>query len=398
MGRPTRLIASGKSGTTMAIFLILALNVLVFSAFTGGRIIFSLYGLALGASPAQIGGIMAMLYLFPLLLSWPIGVLSDRYPARWLLAAGTGVGACGMLAPWLFPSLASLCVATSLLGLTLAFATVLGQSLVGSLSEPGQRTRNFSNYAVAGSVAVFVGPLIAGFSIDQFGYGLTCAGLAVVLMSGVVFLLVWGKSLPHSEPKSRSVGNLFHTLADRRLWGMLAVSSLAQLGNDIFLTFLPIHAHAAGHSATTIGAMFSALAAGSLGVRLAMVRLIDRLGESRLLATAFYLGAAVFVLLPLVKAPTVLAGLALVFGMCQGCTQPLTMMLMFNSAEEGRTGESIGLRMTVNNATRMIGPAIFGGLASLAGLLVVFWINGLLMTAGGRMSDPRPDGKPPRAG
>lgn len=372
----------------MAIFLILALNVLVFIGITAARIIFSLYGLNLGASPADVGGVMAMLYVLPLLLSWPIGVLSDRFQARWLLAGGTAVGACGMLVPYLFPVLASLYVAATLLGLTLAFATVMGQSLIGSLSKPEERTRNFGNYAMTGSVSIFVGPLFAGLSIDHFGYGLTCAGISIVLLSGVALLLIWGKALPRSERKVRRSGNLLHTLADRRLWGMLAISSLSQLGNDIFQIFLPIYAHGVGLSASVIGVVLSAMAVGSFGVRIGMTRLVAWVGENRLLAIAFYCGAAVFVLVPLATGSVILAILAFGFGVCQGCTQPLTMMLMFNSAEEGRAGEAIGLRMTVNNVARIVGPALFGGVASLAGMLVVFWINGLLMATGGRMSDP----------
>jgi MFS family permease len=381
----------------MAIFLILALNVLVFIGITAARIIFSLYGLNLGASPAGVGGVMAMLYVFPLLLSWPIGVLSDRFQARWLLAGSTAVGACGMLVPYLFPVLASLYVAATLLGLTLAFTAVMGQSLIGSLSKPEERTRNFSNYAMTGAVSIFVGPLFAGFTIDHFGYGLTCAGISIVLLSGVAFLLIWGKALPRSERKVSRSGNLLHTLADRRLWGMLATSSLSQLGNDIFQIFVPIYAHGVGLSASVIGVVLSAMAAGSFGVRIGMLRLIAWLGENRLLAIAFYSGAAVFVLVPLATGSVILAILAFVFGASLGCTQPLTMMLMFNSAEEGRAGEAIGLRMTGNNVARIVGPALFGGVASLVGLLLVFWINGLLMATGGRMSDPGKDKKLPGA-
>lgn len=377
----------------MAIFLILALNVLVFIGINAARIIFSLYGLNLGASPAGVGGVMAMLYVFPLLLSWPIGVLSDRFQARWLLAGSTAVGACGILVPYLFPVLASLYVAATLLGLTLAFTAVMGQSLIGSLSKPEERTRNFSNYAMSGSVSIFVGPLFAGFTIDHFGYGLTCAGISAVLLTGVAFLLIWGQALPRSERKVRRSGNLLHTLAERRLWGMLALSSLSQLGNDIFQIFVPIYAHGVGLSASVIGVVLSALAAGSFCVRIGMGRLIARLGETRLLAIAFYSGAVVFVLVPLATGSVILAILAFGFGLCQGCTQPLTMMLMFNSAEEGRAGEAIGLRMTVNNVARIVGPALFGGVASLVGLLAVFGINGLLMATGGRISDPGKDKK-----
>jgi MFS family permease len=174
---------------------------------------------------------------------------------------------------------------------------------------------------------------------------------------------------------------------------MLAISSLAQLGNDIFQIFVPIYAHGVGLSASVIGVVLSVMAAGSFCVRIGMGRLITKLGEQRLLAIAFYCAAVVFVLVPLATASVILAILAFGFGLCQGLTQPLTMMLMFNSAEEGRAGEAIGLRMTVNNVARIVGPVLFGGVASLLGLLAVFGINGLLMATGGRISDPGKDKK-----
>jgi len=373
----------------MAIFLIFALNTLVWVGINASRILFSLYALNLGATSAGVGGIMAMFYVFPLLLSWPIGVLSDRFGTRWFLAGATAAGVCGMLIPYLAPSLWSLYVAAGMLGLTLAFNSVMGQNLVGVLSKPQERTRNFTNYSLTGSISIFAGPLFAGFAIDTIGYPLTCLAIAVLFLLGVALLAVWGKVLPRSQRRVKPGGSLLHTLMDRRLWRMLSLSSLSQLGNDLFQTFLPIYAHGIGLTASVIGSLLSALAVASFGVRLAMLRLIALMGEHKLMAIAFYLGAGAFMLVPLSHGAGTLAVLAFVFGMAQGCTQPLTMILMFSSAEEGHAGEAVGLRMTVNNAARILGPAAFGAIGAVTGLSAVFWINGTLMAIGGRLSAPK---------
>ena len=123
-------------------------------------------------------------------------------------------------------------------------------------------------------------------------------------------------------------------------------------------------------------------------MRIAMVRLIRRIGEHKLLAIAFYSGALVFMLVPFMQDRTILAALALVFGMSLGCTQTLTLMLMFSGAAPGRAGETVGLRLTVNNIARILGPAIFGAVGAAAGLMAVFWINGVLMASAGRLSKP----------
>ena len=381
----------------MAINLILALNAFVFVGVNAARILFSLYALELGASTAGVGAILAMVYVFPLLLAWPIGVLADRFGARWLLAAGAASGAAGMLVPYFFPTLIALRVAAVLLGLTIVLTAVLGQNLVGVLSAPAERTRNFSNYSLTGSLAIFLGPLLAGFAIDHVGHARACLAVSVLFMLALGLMLLRGSALPPSKRQPRSSGSLLRTLMNPRLRRMLAVSSLAQLANDLFQAFLPIYAHGIGLSASVIGSLLAALALGSFAVRVAMLKLIKRFGEHRYLAISFYLGALVFILVPLAQAPTLLAALAFVFGLSLGSTQTLTLMLMFSSAEEGRAGETVGLRLMVNNIARIAGPAVFGALGALAGLSAVFWINGMLMAAAGRLSTPRKGGDRPAA-
>ena len=220
--------------------------------------------------------------------------------------------------------------------------------------------------------------------------------VAALLLVALGTLLVFGGVLPASEGRPGSGGKLWQTLKDPQLRRMLAVSSLAQLANDLFQAFLPIYAHGIGLSASVIGGLLAALAVGSFGIRIVMFRLIKPIGEYRLLAIAFYLGAAVFALVPLVKDPSLLAVLAFVFGMSLGATQTLTLMLMFSGAQEGSAGATVGLRSTVNNIARIAGPAVFGAIGALAGLMLVFWINGVLMAAGGRLSKPGPATKQAR--
>ena len=121
-------------------------------------------------------------------------------------------------------------------------------------------------------------------------------------------------------------------------------------------------------------------------VRLAMPRLIARLGEERLLEYSFYLGAASFMLVPLCRNSLVLGLISFTFGLGMGCGQPLTLMLMFSRSPEGRSGETLGVRLTANNIMRVIGPAFFGSIGSMFGLFPVFWISAIMMGSGGVLS------------
>lgn len=370
----------------MAILLILALNVLIFVGVNASRVAFSLYGLHLGATSAGVGGILSVMYIFPLLLSWPIGVLADRFGSRGLLAIGAASGGIGMLIPYFMPAMTSLYAASMLVGVSIALTAVIGQNLVGVLSEAHERTRNFSNYSLTGSAAILLGPLLVGFVIDHASHAIACLAIAILMLLGLVLLAACGQVLPRGSGTAAAGGNLLQTLKNRRIRKMLLISSMAQLGNDLFQAFLPIYAHGLGLSASVIGGVLAALAVGSFVVRLGLVRFIRWTGERKLLAIAFIVGAVVFALVPICRDSTLLAVLAFTFGLSLGCTQTLTLMLMFSSAPEGRSGATVGLRLTVNNIARLLGPAIFGAVGAVAGLLAVFWINGALMAGAGRMS------------
>ena len=370
----------------MAIPLILALNVLVFVGVNASRIVFSLYALSLGANAAGVGSILAMLYVFPLVLAWPVGVMADRFGARWLLAAGIVTGGAGMAIPAVWPSLASLYVAALLEGMAIVLTTVLGQNLVGVLSRPEERTRNFSNYSLTGSTAIFLGPLLAGLVIDHASHAAACLAIAGLMGLSLLGLIIWGGVLPPArhEGDKRAGGNLLATLKDPVLRRMLAVSCIGQLGNDIFQAFTPIYAHDIGLSASVIGSLMASLAVGSFAVRLGMLALIRRFGERRLLAAAFFVGAVVFALVPFTRDAALLAPLTFTFGLSLGATQTLTMMLIFSGAPEGRGGQTVGLRLMVNNVARIAGPAVFGAIGALTTLAVAFWINAALMALAGR--------------
>jgi MFS family permease len=121
-------------------------------------------------------------------------------------------------------------------------------------------------------------------------------------------------------------------------------------------------------------------------VRLTLTRLIDWFNEEKVLTYAFCLGAVAFVLVPFFNNGVMLASIAFMFGLGMGCGQPIITMLMFSHSAEGRSGEALGLRMTVNHFTRVVGPVVFGSIGSAFGLAPVFWVNALMLGSGGVLS------------
>jgi hypothetical protein len=79
---------------------------------------------------------------------------------------------------------------------------------------------------------------------------------------------------------------------------------------------------------------------------------------------------------------------------------------MYANSAAGRPAEALGLKMTVNHFTKMIGPVVFGAMGAALGLLPMFCISGATMAAVGwyvrgrkpRHNQPESDGRCPRGG
>jgi sugar phosphate permease len=166
----------------------------------------------------------------------------------------------------------------------------------------------------------------------------------------------------------------------------LIVGAVAQTGNDLFQFYMPIYGHSIGLSAARIGFVLSMVAVAAFVVRVLMPALVRQMGEDMLLASSLIVGGVTFLVFPLFKDAAVLSLIAFVLGLGLGCAQPLTMMMTYASSPQGRSGEALGLRTTLNNFIHVVVPIVFGSIGSAFGLAPVFWINALLLAGGSALS------------
>ena len=141
-----------------------------------------------------------------------------------------------------------------------------------------------------------------------------------------------------------------------------------------------------GLTASAIGMVMGSYAVAAFIVRLGMHKAAKRMGEVGVLTASLFIAGATYMLVPLVDQAPLLAIVAFLLGLGLGCAQPLTILLTYNHAPPGRSGEALGLRLTVNKLTQIAVPVVFGGLGSAFGLFPVFWANGAFLLAGGFVS------------
>ncbi len=361
---------------------------LTYVAVNGSRLALPLFALDLSAPPSAVGIIAALLWVFPLIASWPIGTLADRYGARWLLVAGAACGFVGMLAPFVAPGMSSIYLAALLSGLWNAVYHVTTLSLMGILSAPDKRSRSFVWYSMIGSTTNFIGPLVTGFSIQHWGYSSSFLVLAISPAIVTGLLLVKGGMLPRGQSRQQPVAEFHPLLSDRTLLRVLLIGGCVQLGVDLFPFLMPIYGRSIALSAGEIGSVVSLISVSSFLMQLLTPRAVARFGEERAMALAFSVTAVSFLLIPTAADVMTLGAVAFLFGFSLGSGQPISTTMLFSHFAKSSPGRALGLRLTFNNFVRVATPAAMGSLASLFGLAAICGIGAVVLVAGSALCRP----------
>ncbi|HXF66092.1 MAG TPA: MFS transporter [Burkholderiales bacterium] len=375
----------------MSIATVLLIVLCNMSSFRASKVLVSLFAIELGASQLVIGVLIALYSVFPALLAVYAGRLSDRLGVRLPMLAGSlGVSA-GLLLPWLSPSLPALYASAVLIGASHMFYNVSVQNLVGSIGGAEDRTRNFANYALAMALGSFLGPLAAGLAIDRFGHAASYLYAAALPLVPALIMAAARRTGAGPRVKSEEEGAILSAslLANPVLRRTLIASAVAVTGQDLFQFYMPIYGHSVGLSASAIGAVLAMAGIAAFLVRTALPGLVRRWGAEAVFNVSLYLSAATFLLIPAFTDPIALTAVALVLGLGMGCAQPVTLMLIFSRAPEGRSGEALGMRITINQLTHIAVPVLFGSLGSAFGVAPVFVTTALILAGGGVLNRAR---------
>jgi MFS family permease len=369
----------------MPIHLIVVTCVLIHAGFGGAKVALPLYALSLGVDAFSVGVIMALWALCPMLIALSVGRLVDRVGPRVPMLAGTVGVTAALLVPYFFPGVASLYILALVVGTAFQFFFVPTQGITGALGGPEHRSRNYSLLAVGFSIASFLGPLIAGFSIDYFGYQTAYLMLAVCPAIAVVLLWFKGGMLPKAaitaggeQKKSSS----FALLRIAKLRNAIIASGLISVGWDLYLFFFPIYGHSIGLSASAIGVIISMFAVAVFAIRVVLPVLARKWSEFEILLHAIGFAGAALLLFPLFQNPYLLAVASFVLGLGCGVGQPMSMSLIYSLSPSGRASEGAGLRVTFNHFTHLVVPLAFGGIGTAFGFAPVFLTCSALMLGG----------------
>ena len=371
----------------MAIWIVVLLTFLTHMGFAGSRVVVALFAIDQGATPVVVGAVVSLYAAIPIVLALPAGRMTDRLGFKIPMVFGTSGVCVALLLPAIWPSLTVLYFTASLLGVSFMVFQIATQTLAGALAKPSERARNFNLISLGLASANFLSPLLTGFMIDEIGHARTFFVIAMPLIPAIVLSALGSRWLPetHVEPAPAG-GAASDLLRIRPLRNALLASSIVASAWDLYQFFMPIYGHAQGLSATAIGTVMSAFAISIILVRALMPFALRRAGAAQLLTYAMFVACAAYSLFPLFHTAWPLAAVSFVLGIGCGCSQPLSLTLVYDASPKGRAGETAGLRIMANQIVHFIVPLVFGALGSVAGMSAVFITNAACLAVGGYIS------------
>lgn len=377
-------------------------------ALAGTRITLILDAVHQGASPALVGMISALLSAVSMFTSVHAGRWVDRAGPRQPMIVGSIMAAAGMALGFFWPTLTALFIVSVISGTFNNLFFIVNQNLVGLYGKPEDRVSNFSLQGLGYSTAAFIGPILAGFSIDAFGHPATFLMLAIVAAIPAVVVGMDKLEFPprrahvaHADANANADegargGGALNLMRDAALGPIFFVSVLSQATWNLFSFLMPIHLTSFHFSASLIGSIVASFYFASMVSRFFLPAIARRFTPWQLLIASFFGASISFAGFTLTSNVVLIVALALFLGSVLGFTGPMILTLMHESSPPGRAGEVVGVRVMLMNICQTFIPLLSGALGAAFGVAPAFWTLSATLLSGGwtsvkhsRLAGPR---------
>lgn len=372
----------------------------LFFAVTGmANPFFTLYASEMGATTLEIGFIVTLRALLPIVTAMPAGQLIDSLGPIKMLQLGAVLLLVSLLNTIFAQSVPVLALSQLFMGSAII---IIASSLQVLVSNGDRATRNkaITTYSMWMSGGGMLGPLIGGiissfFLVPAEGYRSTFIVSAVATVICMLILVWIARRYPHPKPgegEIRSVLSLKGYVASYRRGIDLTTNRPVQFGlvgtfvimyiQALYMGFLPLYLDQFGYTAFQISTILSWQGLAGMMSRLIVHWLMRRYSLEHILAGAGFLASICVVLTPVV-APDIVLTYVLIFflGAATGINLPVSIMIMVDAVGEDQRGKLMGLRLLVNRFSQTMSPAIFGILGSFIGLTAAFFAGGAVLVA-----------------
>ncbi|MGG3888941.1 MFS transporter [Metabacillus fastidiosus] len=343
----------------------------------------SLFAKELDASMIEIGIITVCYSVTPLFLAVFAGRYIDRFGEKLPIIAGSICMFISLALPFYFPSIATLYISMLLLGGGQLLAILAIQNGVTKSASNETRDKAVGTLSLFTSTGLLFGPLIGGYVSEHFGFQTSYILLAVIpVITIIVSFFVAKIEKGASKEKQGKSANVKELLLLPGLGRSIFVSMLILSSLDIYSVYFPLYGQSIGLSVSQIGWVLAVQGAASALVRIIMPKLVEAYGRVTILWIFMGIGALAYGFIPFQDQFSIILIISFIIGAGLGITLPLTIILSYNAAPPGRSGEVLGLRLASNRLAQTVVPFLLAYVSSFVGLGIIFVIKSVLLLSG----------------
>ncbi|MDR6123325.1 DHA1 family multidrug resistance protein-like MFS transporter [Bacillus sp. SLBN-46] len=322
------------------------------------------YAEEIGASPTELGLLMAVYSLMQLIFAPLWGQVSDRIGRKPVMM----IGITGLALSFFIQAVSTelwMLFAARILGGILSSANMpTAMAYVADITTEENRGKGMGIVGAATGLGFVFGPAIGGiFSKISLSMPFYLASGSSLITLVLVFLLLKESTNKKSTVKRDSIWKAFNSRVSVLFFVQLLIS-LSLSGLEA--TFAYFAAKRAGLESTQLGYIFMIMGFGSALVQGGLVgKLTKKYGESTVIQGGIIVSAIGFGLILLVHNFSTAAIFLTIFGLGNGVIRPSVSSLITKMSTAGH-GSSTGLLSSFDSLGRIMGPPIGGWLFSLS--------------------------------
>ncbi|MBP1935081.1 MFS transporter [Ammoniphilus resinae] len=350
----------------------------------GTRPSIPLFTYELGYTSFEIGMIVSLYSIIPLFFAISIGKWIDKLDSKKALLIGGYTGVIGIGWLGIFPGTFHLYLSQMIAGTAQTLFALAAQNYMARVSDKDKLHQNVGWLSLSIAAGALVGPLLCGIIADYFDYRMVFRITSLLGIPAVIGLHFIQNKYPEEkrnyQTPSGKKPHIRDLLAIKEIRMALFMSALILFAMDFFNTFFPLLAVELGYSNTMIGIFLSIFGLASVISRFYMSQLVDRFGKHKIFSYALIISCFSFFLFYIYPHFILAVLVTFILGMGLGIGLPLSISTTMESAIEGRVGEALGLRLTMNRFTQVVSPLALGALMGVTGVSLMFLIcSGIML-------------------
>ncbi len=308
-----------------------------------------------GASSVIVGLVGTTMFAAFTLASFPIGAWIDRTGPKPFLIWGLVVYGVSLALFAFINSIALFFILRFIEGLGAAAISVATETMIGQLSQPHERARRMSYYALSVGLGWALGPL-AGALLFGIKHGLPfyacCLFSVFAAVAVTIFVPHTGKDGHHAEAGFAHLSSaLVVPVSSGALYGYL-MSSL--------VTLFPLYLKNLGIGETSMGSIITAVIIGTILSQVPIGHAADRFGKRRVLFICALIVAAVFAVMPTSANWQSFLITGALLGAAAGSFYPVALSLIGETMTPKKLGAANALFSLMFGIGSLMGPAVSG--------------------------------------